>query len=70
MNLFEDIWIFHFDGGQLINIKKAPVVDFFGCNAPVGEAVGLIVKKFIEVVKTFWITLFPLNVCTFPAMKG
>ena len=37
----EDLLALHAQRGQFVDVEEAPVVDLVGCDAPVGEAVGL-----------------------------
>ena len=44
----EDLGQFHANGGEVVDIEEAPVVDFLRGHAPEGEAIGLIVQQFVE----------------------
>ena len=48
----ENIEILDAYGRQLVNVKKAPVIDFISCNAPMGEAIGLVIQELVKTVKT------------------
>lgn len=47
----EDLRIFDTDGGQFVDVVEAAVVDFVGGDAPVRDAVGLIVEQAVERVE-------------------
>ena len=42
LGFLKDSRLFHPNGGQLIDIKKTPVIDFFPSHTPKGQSVGLI----------------------------
>src|SRR6516162_9346162 len=51
----------HADGGQFIDIKKAPIIDFFGCNPPIGESIGLRLDELVQLVETVGVTRSPIE---------
>jgi hypothetical protein len=61
MYFSENVEVLDAYGCEVIDVKEAPVIDFLGCNAPMGEAISLIVKKFIEVAETLRIALFSVE---------
>ena len=48
----ENLRQFHPDRGQIVDVKKAAVIDFFRRHAPEGEPIGLIVQQSIEPIET------------------
>src|SRR5262249_13125725 len=49
------------DGSQFIDIKKAAIVDFFGCNPPIGGSIGLRLDEFVQLVETVGVTRNPIE---------
>ena len=47
----EDLGILHADGGQLVDVEEAPVVDLLAGHAPVGQPIELLVEQGIEEVE-------------------
>src|SRR5712671_6520706 len=48
----ENRFILHAEGGQVVGIEEAPVVDVIGSHAPIGQAEGLRFDEFVEFVET------------------
>ncbi len=44
--------IFHAQAGQVVDVKKSPVIDFIARDPPVGQSEGLRFKQFMQHVKT------------------
>ncbi len=47
----EHLGALHADGGQIIDVEEAPVVDLVPGHAPVGQPVGLLGKESVEIVE-------------------
>jgi hypothetical protein len=45
VRLGKDVRVLHADGGQLIDVEEAPVVDFLAGYAPEGDPVGLLLSN-------------------------
>ena len=52
MRRVENLRQFHPDGGEIVDVEEAPVVDFLRRDPPEGEAIGLIVQQRIERIET------------------
>jgi hypothetical protein len=55
---FEDFGNLHANGSQMIDIKEATVVDFFGSGAPVAETVHMRVEQSMQGVEAGRISRF------------
>ena len=53
VGLVEDLDFFHAQSGQIIDIKKTPVVYFIGRNPPESQAIWLLFQQQVEQVKAF-----------------
>ena len=47
----EDLGALHADGGQIVDVEEAPVVDLVASYPPVGQPVGLLGEESVEVVE-------------------
>ena len=47
----KDVRVLHADGGQLIDVEEAPVVDFLAGDAPEGDPVGLLAQQPVEEIE-------------------
>ena len=57
----EDLRIFHAQPDQVIHVKEAAVVDFFGGGAPGGQAIRLCIQQTMEPVETAGVSLDPVD---------
>ena len=57
----ENVAVLHPDGGELVDVEEAPVVDLFGRNAPVRRSVGLRRQQPVEAVEAVRSPLLPVE---------
>ena len=51
VHFVEDLLILHPQGGELIHVEKAPVVDFLRCDPPVRQPVRLFDQQTVESIE-------------------
>src|SRR5437773_12470576 len=63
VNGVEDFWQLHANGGQIVYVKKAAVVDFLGSDSPKGQTIRLCVEQFVQFVETARVARIPVDLC-------
>ena len=63
MNRVEDFWQLHTDCGQIVYIKKAPVIDFLGSDTPKRKTIRLRVQQSVECVETAGVARISVDLC-------
>src|SRR3546814_4402227 len=48
VNGVEDLGKLDPDAGQVVDVEKPPIVDFTGCDAPEGDAIGLRLEQAVQ----------------------
>ena len=61
MRRIEDLRQLHPNRRQIIDIKKSPIINFLGGDAPECESIRLRVQQLIERVETAWIAGLAIN---------
>ena len=56
--------------GQVVDIEKPAVVDFVGRDSPIRQAIPLFVEQFFELVETFWIAFFAVQLLNRAVERG
>src|SRR5437588_6929344 len=51
----EDLWPLHTQGGKVIDVEETAIVNFIRGDAPVRQAVGLVIEQAVQQVKAVWI---------------
>src|SRR5439155_27108030 len=61
MNGVEDFWQLDADGGQIVYVKKAAVIDFLGSDPPKSQTIRLCVQQFVQLVEDARVTALSVN---------
>ena len=63
VNGVEDFWQLHANGGQVVYVKKAAVIDLLGSDSPKGQTIRLRVQQFVQFVETARVARIPVDLC-------
>src|SRR5438046_9068842 len=63
VNGVEDFWQLHANGGQVVYVKKAAVIDLLGSDSPKGQTIRLCVQQFVQFVETARVAWIPVDLC-------
>ena len=61
VNGVEDFWQLDADGGQIVYVKKAAVIDFLGSDPPKSQTIRLCVQQFVQLVEAARVTALSVN---------
>ena len=59
----KDLPALHAQGGQLVDVEKAPVIDLIGGDAPVGQPVNLFIEQFFQQIEASRLTRPAIELC-------
>ncbi len=57
----KDLRILHADGGEIIDVEEAAVIDLVDGDAPEAEAIGFAVEQFLQLVEAVRVAFAPVD---------